>query len=61
MRVDEPYRFMLGILFIAISVAACWIPIHYVWPFAGKISSFIFGIIWALMGIRAIIISISKK
>ena len=61
MRSDDPYRFLLGILFIAVSIAAFWAPIRHSWPVAGRMSSFIFGAIWALMGLRIVVILLKRQ
>ena len=61
MTTNGRYRMVLGVFFLLISISSFWFPIRYVWPFAGRISAFIFGIIWSAIAFRVIYMAVKSK
>jgi hypothetical protein len=61
MTTNGRHRLLLGIFFLLISISAFWLPIWYSWPFAGRISAFIFGVVWAAIAMRVIYMAVKSK
>jgi hypothetical protein len=58
---DIHFRKFLAILFFAISITVFYLPVRFQWPYAGRISAFIFAGIWALMGLRIAYMVFNRK